>query len=184
MKCSRCSKEAAVIQLYSGLSLCEYHAAADITAKAKKEIRHCGGLPSGSRLFVEEDETFRSFALRIFLAEMLAARTDLLFVKEPKDADLILKPATLDDTALCVLESVCAGTQDRLLGPKSGRIAPFSVIPGEEVFWYARRHGYPGSRPEITGGAAEFLNGFAADHPGTRYALKNLHDALKRRIND
>ena len=180
MKCSRCSKEAVITQPYSGLSLCEIHAAADIAAKAKKEIRHKGGLPSGTKLFVEEDKTFRSFALRIFLAEMLASRTDLLFVKEPKDADVILEPATLDDAALKVLESVCAGTQDCLLGADKGRISPFSVIPDGEVFWYAQRHGFPGPAPEISGDAAEFLDWFAADHPGTRYALKNLHDALKK----
>ncbi|PAV08460.1 hypothetical protein [Methanocorpusculum parvum] len=181
MKCSRCSREAVVTQPYSGLFLCELHAAADIAAKAKKEIRHQGGLSSGARLFVEEDKTFRSFALRIFLADMLSARTDLLFVKDPKDADVILEPATLDDAALYVLESVCAGTQDRLVGSDKGRrIAPFSVIPAEEVFWYAQRHGYPGPAPEISGDVAEFLDGFSKDHPGTRYALKNLHDALKK----
>jgi len=180
MKCSRCSKEAVVTQPYSGLYLCELHAAADIAAKAKKEIRHQGGLPSGARLFVEEDKTFRSFALRIFLADLLAARTDLLFVKDPKDADVILEPATLDDTALNVLESVCAGTQDRLVSSDKGRIAPFSVIPAEEAFWYAERHGYHGHRPEARGDTAEFLNEFTIDHPGTRYALKNLRDALKK----
>jgi hypothetical protein len=179
MKCSRCSREAVVTQPYSGLSLCEYHAAADIAAKAKKEIRHQGGFTSGSRLFVEEDHTFRSFALRIFLADMLSARTDLLFVKDPKDADVILEPATLDDTALFVLESVCAGTQDRLVDSGKGRIAPFSVIPTGEVFWYAQRHGYKGSEPKISGNTAEFLAGFTAEHPGTRYALKNIRDALK-----
>ncbi len=180
MKCSRCNKEAVVTQPYSGLCLCELHAAADIAAKAKKEIRHQGGLPSGAQLFVEEDKTFRSFALRIFLADMLAARTDLLFVKDPKDADVILEPTTLDDTALYVLESVCAGTQDHLLSPKKGRSSPFSVIPAEEVFWYAERHGYQGHGPETRGDAAEFLKGFTEDHPGTRYALKNLRDALKK----
>lgn len=181
MKCSRCSREAVVTQPYSGLFLCEFHAAADIAAKAKKEIRHQGGLSSGARLFVEEDKTFRSFALRIFLADMLAARTDLLFVKNPKDADVNLEPATLDDTALYVLESVCAGTQDRLVGSDKGRrIAPFSVIPAEEVFWYAKRHGYRGNMPETCGDTGEFLNEFTADHPGTRYALKNLRDALKK----
>ncbi len=180
MKCSRCSKEAVITQPYSGLSLCELHAAADIAAKAKKEIRHQGGLPSGARLFVEEDKTFRSFALRIFLADMLAARTDLLFVKDPKDADMTLDQATLDDTALYVLESVCTGTQDRLLTPGKGRIAPFSVIPAGEVFWYAERHGYRGHGPETRGDVAEFLNGFTTDHPGTRHALKNLREALKK----
>jgi len=180
MKCSRCSKEAVVMQPYSGLSLCELHAAADIAAKAKKEIRHQGGLPSGARLFVEEDKTFRSFALRIFLADLLAARTDLLFVKDPKDADVVLEPATLDDTALCVLESVCAGTQDHLICSAKGRIAPFSVIPAEELFWYAKRHGYRGHIPETRGDTAEFLNGFTKGHPGTRYALKNLRDTLKK----
>lgn len=179
MKCSRCSREAVITQPYSGLSLCELHAAADIAAKAKKEIRHRGGFPSGTRLFVEEDQTFRSFALRIFLADMLSARTDLLFVKDPKDADVILEPATLDDTALFVLESVCAGIQDRLIDSGKGWIAPFSVIPAEEVFWYAQRHGYRGPAPKICGNAAEFLSAFTAEHPGTRYALKNIRDALR-----
>jgi len=78
MKCSRCSKEAVVTQPYSDLCLCELHAAADIAAKAKKEIRHQGGLPSGARLCVEEDKTFRSFALRIFLADMSAYPSDRL----------------------------------------------------------------------------------------------------------
>lgn len=166
-------------QPYSGLSLCELHATADIAAKAKKEIRHKGGLPSGTQLFVGEDKTFRSFALRIFLADLLSRRTDLLFVKRSEEATLILEPTTLDDTALHVLDSVCAGTQDSLLISKKGKIAPFSVIPAKEVFWYAQRHGYIGHGFEIHGDVAEFFQGFTRDHPGTHYALKNLLDVLK-----
>ncbi|HJJ43079.1 MAG TPA: hypothetical protein O0X69_02240 [Methanocorpusculum sp.] len=179
MKCSRCSKEAIMTQPYSGLSLCELHAATDIAAKAKREIRHKGGLPSGTKLFVEEDKTFRSFALRIFLADLLSARVDLLYVKRSDEATLILEPTTLNDAALHVLESVCAGTQESLLISRKGRIAPFSVIPAKEVFWYAKRHGYTGHGPEGSGDVAGFLEKFTRDHPGTHYALKNLLDTLK-----
>ncbi|MDD2470705.1 MAG: hypothetical protein PHY67_02550 [Methanocorpusculum sp.] len=180
MKCSRCSKEAVLTQSYSGLSLCGTHAAADIEAKARKELRQKGGLPSGSRVFVEEDNTFRTFALRIFLGNLLAKRTDVLFVKSPEEAGLILSAGTLDDAALYVLESVCAGTQDLLVAPGDGRISPLSVIPADEVCWYAKRHGFSGEKTVSRTDAAEFLETFRAGHPAALYALKNVGDALKK----
>lgn len=180
MKCSRCSKKAVISQPYSGLALCEVHAASDIEAKAKKEIRQKGGLPSGSTLYVEDDGTFRTFALRIFLAGLLVTRTDVLFVKNPDDTTLVLKPDTLDDVALNVLVSVCAGTQDRLASTENMKLAPLSVIPTDEVFWYAKRNGFAGVSPEIPGDVAEFLESFKIGHPAASYALKNIRDAIKK----
>ncbi len=179
MKCSRCSKEAVLTQAYSGLSLCEIHSAADIEAKAKKEIRQKGGLPSGSRVFVEEEHTYRTFALRIFLANLLVKRTDVLFVKSPEEATLIMDAGTLDDAALYILESVCAGTQDLLITSGDRRISPLSVIPADEVFWYAKRHGFSEERGEGRTDIAEFLETFKAGHPAASYALKNVGDALR-----
>ncbi|MDD4256058.1 MAG: tRNA(Ile)-lysidine synthase [Methanofollis sp.] len=96
----------------------------------------------------------------------------------------------LDDIALDVLATVLEGHADRLAGPREtgtsplSRIAPFSVIPAEEVALYARltlEHLPETPSPVVDDRRADIralLDEYAAGHPATKFALKNLKDEL------
>lgn len=182
MKCSKCSKEAVITQDYSGLSLCESHEISDIVLKAKKEIRKSGGLASGERIFVKGADNFGTYALRVFLSELFLKRTDILFVEAEEDASIVFESKTLDDVASELFKKVCGG--DVSFEKENVRtVNPLSAVSRDEVFWYAKYHGWKGCEDEKTPDFAdEFLDEFKKDHPGTLYALKNVSDELKRRM--
>ncbi|MDO5846266.1 MAG: hypothetical protein Q4Q04_05010 [Methanocorpusculum sp.] len=181
MLCSRCRSEAVIVQPYSGLALCMRHLTADVEAKAKKEIRRQGGLSSKERIFVDGEDDFRTFALRIFLSALFVKRTDIQFTPREADATVIFSIQTLDDVSSALLRAVLSGTTVSYLERDAvRRISPLSVIPASEVFLYAEAHGWPGARPAPAVSTADaFLDAFVREHPGTRYALKNIADYLE-----
>lgn len=185
MKCSKCRSEAVIEQPYSGLSLCMRHLISDIEIRAKKEIRKKGGLASHERIYLRgELEDFSLFALRVFVSSLFLKRTDITFVASPKDATTVFTADTLDDVASALLDAVLAGKTTDYLEKKQVRtIAPMSVIPTNELFLYAKAHGWKGdeltleSTPQLT--THTFLNEFSKTRPSTKYALKNTADYLE-----
>lgn len=182
MKCSKCSKEAVISQNYSGLSLCANHEVSDIVLKAKKEIRKSGGLASSEKIFVDGENDFRTFALRIFLSELFLKRTDISFVKSTKVATIIFDSKTLDDVSVGLFKKVCDGNIDNIARPEKRTVSPLSSVPKEEVFWYAKYHGWKNECTEPKDSVETFLDDFGKSHPATLYALKNVSDELERRI--
>lgn len=183
MKCSKCLKEAVVSQNYSGLSLCETHEVSDIVLKAKKEIRKSGGLASFEKIFVDGRDDFQTFALRIFLSELFLKRTDIEFVKSVSEATIVFDSKTLDDVSVRLFKKVLDGTVDEIKRPLKRTVSPLSVIPKNEILWYAKYHGW--EKDETNAGediAERFLGDFKKSHPATFYALKNVSDELERRI--
>lgn len=97
---------------------------------------------------------------------------------------------TLDDIALDVLATVLEGHADRLAREREAgtsplpRIAPFSVVPAEEIALYARltlEH-LPETPSQVVddrrADIRALLDEYAAGHPATKFALKNLKDEL------
>lgn len=173
---------AIVSQNYSGMHFCANHEISDITLKAKKEIRKSGGLASGEKIFVKGDDNFQTFALRIFLSELFLNRTDILFVKSEDEAEIIFDSDTLDDVSVRLFKKVCDGTVDEISRPLKKTVSPLSVIPKDEVLWYAKYHGWKKDCTEIHDSVTEFLADFQKERPSTLYALKNVSDELERRI--
>lgn len=104
---------------------------------------------------------------------------------------------TLDEIALDVLVTVLDGHAERLAGERESgqsplpRIAPFSVVPAEEVALYARLiTGHIAEAPTApaAGGlradARTLLDDYTARHPATKFALKNLKDELSALCRD
>ena len=103
---------------------------------------------------------------------------------------------TLDDVALDVLATALEGDADRLAGPQETgtssvpQIAPFSIIPAEEVVLYARLTlDHVAEAPVVaTGGirvdVRTLLDDYTARHPATNFALKNLKDGLSSLCRD
>ncbi|HJJ27800.1 MAG TPA: hypothetical protein O0X70_00220 [Methanocorpusculum sp.] len=131
-------------------------------SKAKKEIRKNGGLARGAVLYIEEDHTYktprersdqgdehgfavRTYALRIFLANLLIKRTDVQFSSE-KTGALIVCAKTLDDTACGLLENVFSGTVTEYMLEEKKHLCPFAALTSEEVFAYARHFGWKAPR--------------------------------------
>lgn len=181
MLCSKCRSEAVVMQPYSGLALCMRHLTADVETKAKKEIRKHGGLSSKEHIFISGGDDSCTFALRIFLSSLFLKRTDIQFTDSEAEATTVFGNRTLDDVSYDLLDAVLSGTTVSYLTPKPvRRIHPLSVIPAGEVYLYARAHGWDAAEPEKTSETARaFLNAFTEEHPGTKYALKNIADYLE-----
>jgi len=107
-------------------------------------------------------------------------------------ADTVALGETLDDRAGTVLELVCRGEQQALIGADLYRrtgdqmpvITPFCGIPYEEVEIYA------GSLPivplpsrvpnpaTLSGAIGTILDSYSASHPSTRYALLSVSEHL------
>lgn len=185
MKCSRCHSEAVITQPYSGVSLCIRHEIKDIESKAKKEIRRTGGLPSSEKIYIKGSSDYKTYALRIFLSELLLKRTDTEFVSDIKNAGIIIDSSTLDDTACTLFQSVLCGTTADIIAKKAKKtISPLSVIPKEEVYLYAKYYGWKGSFAEEPSRASEFIEEFKKDHPSALYALKNIYNKLTEEKHD
>ncbi|MCZ0860362.1 hypothetical protein O0S10_03840 [Methanocorpusculum sp. MG] len=185
MQCSRCGKDAVVVQPYSGVALCAVHAARDLEAKAKRRIRKCGGIVSGERLYVRESSGPESFALSVLLAEILAERRDVSFVSHPADATAVVSAETLDSSACRFLRLIISGKTAEVLVPFEGKMLdPLAVVPRNEVVLYARHHGWDGddslsvSSDPFAADVCAFLEHFSADHPSAAYALMQVRDAL------
>ena len=185
MQCSRCGKEAVIVQPYSGVSLCAVHAARDLEAKAKRRIRKCGSISSGERLYVQESFGPESFALSVLLSRILAGRRDVSLVSDPSDATAVVSSETLDSSACCFLQQIISGTTPEILSLPSRKVLdPLAVVPRVEVLQYARHHGWDGVdvRPRLsdpfTADICAFLEHFSVDHPSAAYALMQVWDAL------
>ncbi len=184
MKCSRCGNDAVIVQGYSGVALCSHHAALDIEAKAKREVRKDGGIASGEKLFVPVRVDAASYALSALLSVILAGRRDVSLVSDRGSATAVATADTLEDAAENVLCQVCSGTAvDLLLVPAKKTIRPLSVIPREEVYFYARLHGWTGActaseKDSFSADIGSFLAAFSAGHPSAAYALKRISDQL------
>ena len=185
MQCSRCGKEAVIVQPYSGVSLCAVHAARDLEAKAKRRIRKCGSISSGERLYVQESFGPESFALSVLLSRILAGRRDVSLVSDPSDATAVVSSETLDSSACCFLQQIISGTTPAILPLPSRKVLdPLAVVPRVEVLQYARHHGWDGVdvRPRLsdpfTADICAFLEHFSVDHPSAAYALMQVRDAL------
>ena len=185
MQCSRCGKEAVIVQPYSGVSLCAVHAARDLEAKAKRRIRKCGSISSGERLYVQESFGPESFALSVLLSRILAGRHDVSLVSDPSDATAVVSSETLDSSACCFLQQIISGTTPEILSLPSRKVLdPLAVVPRVEVLQYARHHGWDGVdvRPRLSDPFAAdicaFLEHFSVDHPSAAYALMQVRDAL------
>lgn len=185
MQCSRCGKEAVIVQPYSGVSLCAVHAARDLEAKAKRRIRKCGSISSGERLYVQESFGPESFALSVLLSRILAGRRDVSLVSDPSDATAVVSAETLDSSACCFLQQIISGTTPEILSLPSRKVLdPLAVVPRVEVLQYARHHGWDGVdvRPRLsdpfTADICTFLEHFSVDHPSAAYALVQVRDAL------
>lgn len=184
MQCSRCGKEAVIVQPYSGVALCTVHAARDLEAKARRRIRKCGGIASGERLYVESGGDAESFALSVVLAAIIADRRDVSFVFDPADATAMVTADTLDDCAQTILRLICQGDAVLMLASLDQKIlAPLSMIPRAEVYLYADHYGWTGSSGAEPSDSFDadirvFLENFSADHPSAAYALMQIRDAL------
>ena len=185
MQCSRCGKEAVIVQPYSGVSLCAVHAARDLEAKANRRIRKCGSISSGERLYVQESFGPESFALSVLLSRILAGRRDVSLVSDPSDATAVVSSETLDSSACCFLQQIISGTTPEILSLPSRKVLdPLAVVPRVEVLQYARHHGWDGVdvRPRLsdpfTADICAFLEHFSVDHPSAAYALMQVWYAL------
>ncbi|HJK08395.1 MAG TPA: hypothetical protein O0X54_02520 [Methanocorpusculum sp.] len=185
MQCSRCGKEAVIVQPYSGVALCAVHAARDLEAKAKRRIRKCGSISSGERLYVQESFGPESFALSVLLSRILAGRRDVSLVSDPSDATAVVSSETLDSSACCFLQQIISGTTPEILSLPSRKVLdPLAVVPRVEVLQYARHHGWDGvdDRPRLSApfpaDICAFLEHFSVDHPSAAYALMQVWDAL------
>ncbi|HJJ94390.1 MAG TPA: hypothetical protein O0W83_01575 [Methanocorpusculum sp.] len=155
------------------------HLISDIESKAKKEIRKKGGLASAERIYLKGGDDYRLYALRIFLSALFLKRTDIVFVTSEDEATTVFSSETLDDAACGLLDAVLEGRTAYYLESKEKRvIAPLSVIPADEVYLYAKEHGWKGDGI-ITSSTKEFLDEFSKGRRGTKYALKNTADFLE-----
>lgn len=187
MQCSRCGKDAVIVQPYSGVALCTVHAARDLEAKAKRRIRKCGGIASGERLYVQASPGPESFALSALRTEILAGRRDVSFVQAPADATAVVSAATLDSSACAFLQQIISGKTAEVLVPSKGKLLdPLAVVPRNEVVLYARHHGWEGEDagpfvPDpFSADVCAFLKHFSAVHPSAAYALMQVRDALPK----
>ena len=153
-----------------------------LESKAKKEIRKSGGLPTGQKIHITEDNTYRTFALRIFLANLLIKRTDITFTENPDEADKIYTGETLNDAAENLLQNVFEGTVLEHIDACKARITPFASLTSDEVLAYAQYFGWEKAGQENITPAHAFLTRFTRDHPATPYALKNIRDSLKTKV--
>ncbi|MBR5008625.1 MAG: hypothetical protein IKY09_06610, partial [Methanocorpusculum sp.] len=121
------------------------HLISDIESKAKKEIRKKGGLASAEHIYLKGGDDYRLYALRIFLSALFLKRTDIVFVTSEDEATTVFSFETLDDAACGLLDAVLEGRTAYYLESKEKRvIAPLSVIPADEVYLYAKEHGWKG----------------------------------------
>lgn len=184
MNCSRCGKPAALLQRYSGVALCAYHASLDLEAKAKRELRKSGGVSSGAHLLVPDADTAESFALCTLLSEVLGRRPDISFVSDPTQATALVTAETLEDCAGNFFRLVCRGETAQIFSqPPKKILRPLSVVPREEVLLYARQHGWsgPAATPSADPFACDtnrFFENFSADHPSAAYALRHVREQL------
>jgi hypothetical protein len=155
------------------------HLISDIESKAKKEIRKKGGLASAEHIYLKGGDDYRLYALRIFVSALFLKRTDIVFVTSEDEATTVFSSETLDDAACGLLDAVLEGRTAYYLESIEKRvIAPLSVIPADEVYLYAKEHGWKGDGI-ITTSTKEFLDEFSKGRPGTKYALKNTADFLE-----
>lgn len=184
MNCSRCKSDAIITQNYSGVSLCETHLILDIEAKAKKEMRKSGGITFGEKIFFSQNFDAVSFSLDVFLKKLLAKRDDVSFTTSVTEATCCISSDSLHDVAESVLKKVLLGKADELLIDSSKKkiLAPFSVIPFDEIILYAKFHGWNSGEMQgsenFSDEVAMFLKNFQTCHPSTLYALKNVRDQI------
>jgi hypothetical protein len=164
--CSRCGKDAAVVQAYSGRALCSAHLVRDVEARAKRLIRRRAGIRTGDRVGIAIGSDPYGPIVAAFLERTFGRRHDLAFVRlvsgpgEPNaqsptvdigseasheaalrlGCTVLVEGSTLDDRARDVLEAVLAGDSCRLAIPPSFGplriLRPFAHIPAEEVRLY------------------------------------------------
>jgi hypothetical protein len=114
---------------------------------------------------------------------------DLETAAHDMGATKIAVGTTLDDIALEVLVTVLEGHADRLAGAGETepsavpRIAPFSIVPAEEVALYAHLTlenvaEAPATPAGLAADVRALLDDYTARHPATKFALKNLEDEL------
>ncbi|MEI7857296.1 MAG: tRNA(Ile)-lysidine synthase [Methanomicrobiales archaeon] len=77
MQCSKCQRDAIILQPYSGMHLCGQHLIADVESKAKKMIRAQGWLKHGDHIAVLLYGDQRSSALLWFLKHLTEQRRDI-----------------------------------------------------------------------------------------------------------
>jgi hypothetical protein len=80
MRCTRCRKEAVLVQQYSGLALCAGHLGEDVEARARKEIRAEGGIRPGDRIALVLTGIPEDLVLAHFLHRAFSRRRDMALV--------------------------------------------------------------------------------------------------------
>ena len=194
--CSRCRREAVLVQRYSGRALCREHLIRDIESRANRAVRRQGGLRPNDRVAVSAGAGPARTALLSFLerrrgGERMHVRVlsedgaeDPLAAAAGLGCTVLVEDAVLDDVASRVLRSVLAGRQVELLSPPEEgavrRIRPFCDVPGAEVRLYASFiSGIPDATLPVPADlAGAELARHAADHPSAPFALARLADAL------
>ena len=194
--CSRCRREAVLVQRYSGRALCREHLIRDIESRANRAVRRQGGLRPDDRVAVPAGADPARAALLAFLERRRGAeRMHVCVLPDEAGEDpvataaglgctVLAETAVLEDVASRVLRCVLAGRPVELLSPPEDgavrRIRPFCDVPGAEVRLYASfLYGIPDATllvPVDLAGAE--LARHAADHPSAPFALARLADAL------
>jgi len=77
MKCSKCKKEAILLQRYSGMHLCREHFLLDVEHKVKKSIRTQGMLRKGDRIAVALSGGKDSSAVLYLMHALFSSRPDM-----------------------------------------------------------------------------------------------------------
>ncbi|HJJ89403.1 MAG TPA: hypothetical protein O0W81_04795 [Methanocorpusculum sp.] len=185
MQCSRCDKDAAIIQPYSGLALCAVHAARDIEAKVKRRIRKCGGISFGEKLYVSGSRGPEQFALYVVLSRILLGRCDVSFVNNPDEATAVVSISTLDTSSCAFLQQIISGTVVEVFAPSGKKILdPLAIVPRNEIVFYARFHGWDGVDEcsfvldQFSKDVWTFLKHFMRGHPSVAYSLMQVRDGL------
>jgi tRNA(Ile)-lysidine synthase TilS/MesJ len=78
--CSRCGRDAIILQRYSGLRLCGDHFRENLEARAKRTLRAHGGIRPGDRIAVGLSGGAASSSLLPFLSAHFGMRRDLSFI--------------------------------------------------------------------------------------------------------
>ncbi len=194
--CSRCRREAVLVQRYSGRALCREHLLRDVESRAKRAVRRQGGLRPDDRVAVLTGDGPADAALLAFLerrpgrwrapVRLLPADAggDPVAAAANQGCTVLAEAVVLEDMAVRVLGAVLDGRQADLLelpAPGAVRvIRPFSHVPEEEVRWYAAvLTGLPCDVRQSSGDLVEAeLARHTSDHPSAPFALARLADAL------
>lgn len=198
--CSRCHREAVLVQAYSGRALCREHLVRDIERRARREVRRQGGLRPGDRVAILSGDRPAQIALRFFLEQrVVGGRVPVLSMNSTPGSPAEVKAAregcsvfadasTLEDAAARVLSAVLSGRSLELLAhplPGAARvIRPFARVPAEEIGLYASWMGGMPSGSSIPEGdpfallVMDELRRHTDRHPSAPFALARLEDTL------